>query len=398
MSEQPERLSVVKAVPARVLRHLEPALAGTGPAVAPVACDLEHATVDRAVTSLAPAEPLEAPGIAAVLTTSGSTGEPKGVLLSAAALRHSATATLARLGGPGQWLLALPVDRIAGLQILVRTIVGGSPAPELCTGDTGRFEPDAFVAATDRLTSGHRRYVSLVPTQLVRLLDSGPAAVEALRSYDAILVGGAAANATLLARARSERLRIVTTYGMTETCGGCVYDGTPLDGVSVGLDPQGRIEIAGPVLFSGYRLRPDLTASALVNGRHVTADLGRIDEDGRLDVLGRSDDIVVSGGVNVPLPAVENTVAALPSVAEAAVVGVPDPVWGTRVVAYVVVGPGAEAPTLPQVREHVAGLHPRAFAPRRLVIVDALPLLSSGKVDRAALIEKAVNGSDRAGA
>src|SRR5690606_7628661 len=119
--------------PARVLRLLEPALAGTGPAVAPVACDLEHTAFDRAVTSLAPAEPLEAPGIAAVLTTSGSTGEPKGVLLSAAALRHSASATLERLGGPGQWLLALPVDRIAGLQILVRTIVAGAPAPEVCT-------------------------------------------------------------------------------------------------------------------------------------------------------------------------------------------------------------------------------------------------------------------------
>jgi o-succinylbenzoate---CoA ligase len=379
------------------LTALAAALEGTGPAVAPVPPGPEG---DRIRAVLQVDLPLEHDGIAAVLPTSGSTGEPKAVLLPAAALRHSATATAGRLGGPGQWLLALPVHRVAGLQVLVRSLLAATTPVQV----DGPFTPSAFCAATARLDT-QRRYTALVPTQLVRLLDAGPEVVAALASYDCVLVGGGASGPDLLERATASGVRVVTTYGMTETCGGCVYAGVALDGVRVAVEradgdaddvhggrgvdagsgPVGRVRIAGPVLFAGYRLRPDLTAAALVDGWHRTGDLGRFDATGRLQVVGRVDDVVVSGGVNVALPAVERALVSLAGVAEGAAVGVPDPEWGMRVVAYVVLRPGATPPTLGDVRDHVAETCPRTWAPRELVVVEALPTLPSGKLDRAAL-------------
>jgi o-succinylbenzoate---CoA ligase len=396
---------------ARLRDVLAAALEGTGPAMAPVSADDD---VVQIRSMLRPYEPLERDDIAVVLPTSGSTGEPKGVLLPAPALLHSARATLERLGGPGTWTLALPVSRIAGVQVLVRSLVAGTtPVPLV-----GRFTPESFRRATSELpTAGSgRRYTALVPTQLLRLLDAGPAEMAALRSYDAVLVGGAASTPALLERARVAGVPVVTTYGMTETCGGCVYDGLPLEGVEVDVvhegevvradegevirteeggvvrphegvirPDEGRVRIGGAVLFAGYRLRPDLTAATLVEGWHVTDDLGRWGADGRLEILGRLDDVVVSGGVNVPLLAVERAVASVPGIAEVAAVGRPDREWGTRVVAYVVLRSGATPPTLADVRDLVAATHPRAYAPREIIVVDALPLLPSGKLDRAAL-------------
>ena len=367
---------------ADLLAALRAALDGDGPTIAPVAAGPEGDQI-RAVLQVD--VPVERDDIAVVLPTSGSSGEPKGALLPASALLHSARATLDRLGGPGRWVLALPPTRVAGLQVLVRSLVAGTVPVAM----GGRFTPEAFRAATDELAvepAGGRRYTALVPTQLVRLLDAGPSAVAALVSYDAVLVGGGASPAGLVERARAAGVEVVTTYGMTETCGGCVYSGRPLDGVSVDLEPaSGRVRIGGPVVFAGYRLRPDLTARALADGWHVTEDLGRWDATGALEILGRVDDMAVSGGVNVPLLAVEHAVASFPGIAEAAAVGVPDPEWGARVVAYVVLRPGASSPVLADVRAHVAAAHPRAYAPRELVVVDALPVLPSGKLDRLAL-------------
>ena len=170
-------------------------------------------------------------------------------------LRHSARATHDRLGGPGQWLLALPVTHVAGLTVLVRSLVART-RPEVLDL-YGGFSVDAFVAATARMAPDVRHYTSLVPTQLRRLLDAGAD----LSSYDGILVGGAALPAALAERAASAGVRVVTTYGMSETCGGCVYDGLPLDGVEVVVRDDGRVELGGPVVFAGYRLRPDLTAA-----------------------------------------------------------------------------------------------------------------------------------------
>jgi o-succinylbenzoate---CoA ligase len=315
---------------------------------------------------------LERGDVALVVPTSGSTGTPKGALLTTSALLHSARATLDRLGGPGQWLLAMPVTHVAGLQVLVRSLVGGT-RPVTLDLSPG-FTADAFVAATTRLDLGARRYTALVPTQLRRLLDAG---VD-LSSYDAILVGGAALPFPAPAN-------VVRTYGMSETCGGCVYDGQPLDGVDVVLGEDGRISIGGPVLFAGYRLRPDLTATALVGGRHLTQDVGAWTSEGRLEVISRIDDVIVSGGVNVAAALVERVLSQHPAVRAVAVVGVPDDEWGQRVVA-VVAGAGATPPPeLSELRAFCATRLEPAAVPRLVVPVDRLPMLASGKPDRSAV-------------
>jgi O-succinylbenzoic acid--CoA ligase len=308
--------------------------------------------------------------------TSGSTGSPKRVVLSRAAMRASADATHARLGGPGQWLLNLPPSYVAGLQVLFRSVRAGTE-PVLQDG--------SFEEAAAEMT-GDRRYVSLVPTQLTRLLD-----VDALRGFDTVLVGGARLEHALRARARDAGVRVVATYGMSETCGGCVYDGRPLDGVAVKIGNDRRVRIGGPVVFEAYDGQPDLTAEAKEDGWFVTQDLGRIDHDGLLQVLGRVDDVVISGGVNVSTTAVADRLREHPAVHEAEVLGVPDAEWGSAVVA-VLVGDVA----LDDMRDWVAGELPRAWAPRRVVPVPEMPLLPNGKVDRLA-VERLARREPRGG-
>jgi o-succinylbenzoate---CoA ligase len=290
------------------------------------------------------------------------------VVLSRAAMRASADATHARLGGPGQWLLTLPPSYVAGLQVLFRSVRAGT---EPVLGDLSGDLHEAAGAMT-----GPRRYVSLVPTQLHRLVTTSE---DVLSRFDAVLVGGAALEPELRRRAGGDA-RLVTTYGMSETCGGCVYDGVPLDGVEVATTDEGRVRIRGPVLFEGYDGRPDLTADVLRDGWFLTQDLGVVGADGRLSLRGRVDDVVVSGGVNVPVGAVAEGLRSHPSVRAAEVVGVPDEEWGEVVVAV------ADTDlSLEQLRDRVAEDLPRTFAPRRLVRVDALPLLPNGKVDRLAV-------------
>jgi len=376
----------LRDVPAQaqpLLAALERALDGRGPAVAPVPD--EHRGASRAAK--APDVPDE---VAVVVWTSGSTGDARAVMLSGDALRASAGATYDRLAGPGRWLLALPAEHVAGAQVLVRSVLAGTSPVVM---DPGPFRPAGFVAATERLGAG-TRYTSLVPTQLVRLLDD-EAARAALATYDAVLLGGAAAPTALLDAARSSGARVVTTYGMSETCGGCVYDGVPLDGVEVTLD-DGVVELAGPVLASGYLGRPDLDAEVFVRRGGVrrlrTSDLGATD-DGVLRVLGRVDDVIVTGGAKVAPTAVEDVVATLPGVAEVCVVGVPDDEWGHAVVAAVVAA-GA-VPTLDEVRALVAArLGPR-HAPRRLVVLDHLPHRGIGKPDRRALVRELTDPTPR---
>ena len=311
-----------------------------------------------------------------VVQTSGSTGEPKRVVLSRAAMRASATGTASRLGGPGQWLLNLPGAYVAGLQVLFRSVLAGTE-PVL------QDEHPDFAAAAAALT-GPRRYLSLVPTQLARMLGSA-ADLEALRGFDTILVGGAGMDPSLRRTAEDAGLRLVATYGMSETCGGCVYDGVPLDGVAVKVDAERRVQIAGPVLFDGYDGRPDATSQVLSGGWLRTQDLGRLDEDGRLVVLGRVDDVVISGGVNVPGPAVAARLREHPRLRAAEVTGVADPEWGQRVVAVVVPADPADPPSRDELRDFVAAVHLRAWAPQDVVPVPQIPLLGNGKVDRAAL-------------
>ena len=300
-----------------------------------------------------------------IVRTSGTSGQPKDVVLSAAALMASARAADARLGGPGRWLLALPTTYVAGLNVLVRSALAGQP-PVVAAGSLA----EAAAAMTGR------RYAALVPTQLHRLAASGE--LEALSGFDAVLVGGATLRPALAEQAAAAGVRVVETYGASETCGGCVYDGVPLEGVRVRID-DGRVQLAGDVLFDGYADRPELTAQVLVDGWFATGDLGRM-ANGRLQVLGRADDVAVSGGVNVGLGAVTAALLSMPGIRDAVAVGVPDQEWGSRVVAVV-----AGATDLPAVRDAVAASLPRTWAPRSLVLVDALPLLDTGKIDRLAV-------------
>jgi O-succinylbenzoic acid--CoA ligase len=309
--------------------------------------------------------------VALVIPTSGSTGEPKGAQLTRAALDASARATHARIGlePSDRWLSCLPWQHIGGIQVMLRSRLLGIP---LTVHE--RFDVDRVAAADATLAS-------LVPTQLVRLLDAG---VDLTR-FRVILLGGAAAPASLLARAADAGARIVTTYGMSETSGGCVYDGQPLDGVQLGFGEGGRIRVRGPVVMAGYRLRPDLTADALVDGWLLTSDLGEITADGRLQVTGRIDDVIISGGENIVGADVAAALAAHPDLADVAVTAVDDPEWGQRIVAVVVPRDARVVPSLTQLREWLGGRLSPAARPRGLVVTDDLPRLGSGKPDRLAI-------------
>jgi O-succinylbenzoic acid--CoA ligase len=357
-------LRLVPGTPDAVLSALTGVLDGTGTPFVPMPSDPADAA--RVRQAAAPDEPLE-DDCAVVLTTSGSSGEPKGVLLSQNALLASAVATHDRLGGPGQWLLPMKPYFVGGLQILTRSVVAGL-APVMLG--------ESFTESAASMT-GPRRYTAMVPTQLARYLNTD---LEGLRSFDAIIIGGASTPEPLKARAAEAGVTAVPAYGMTETGSGCVYAGVPLDGTSIDFD-DGRILIKGSTLFSGYRLRPELTAKVLRDGWFRTQDRGQL-VDGRLQVIGRLDDVVISGGVNVTLPSVQARLLEHPAVADAVVLGVPDVEWGTRVVAYVVGDAGRS-----ELRDFVAEVLPRTWAPREVVRLSELPMLASGKVDRRRLLE-----------
>lgn len=342
---------------------------GDGDAVLPLPPELPDQELRRLLTRMRPGamvtpegrvefpspEPA-APGVAAVVLTSGSTGAPKGVELTHRALRASAELVNLHLGiAPGdRWLACVPLRHIAGLSILVRSALAGAH-PVI----HARFEVARVARERDA------NLVSLVPTMLTRLLDAG---VD-LSRWRRVLVGGGPAHPELLERARAAGAAVVTTYGMTETCGGCVLDGRPLDGVELSLGRGGVISIGGPMLMRGYRGQPGLTAWTLAGGRLRTSDTGRWDEHGRLEITGRTDDVIVTGGEKVRPGPVAARLAAHPLVAEAAVVGEPDPEWGERVVALVVARDPATPPGLQELRTWVAGELERHNAPRGLVIL-----------------------------
>lgn len=360
-----------------LLEALAAALHG-GPALLPLASGAP-ATAVRVAAALDDAEHPVAASTALLLATSGSTGTPKVVELSAGALRASAQGTAQAVGGGARWLLALPLVHVAGWQVLVRSVLAGTDPVVM----SGRFTPAAFADAVGAMgtTAGGRRATSLVPTQLARVM-ADDRAREAAASFDAVLVGGASCPAPLLDAARAAGVRVVTTYGSTETAGGCVYDGVPLPGVRVLLE-EGRVLLAGPVLATGYRGGAG-TGAFVHRGParwYATPDTGRLDGP-RLVVTGRSDDVVVTGGVKVAPAVVEDVVAALPGVAQVLVVGVPDPGWGAAVTALVV--PDGRPPAPEAVRAAVRERLGAAAAPRRVLVVADLPVRALGKPDRAA--------------
>jgi O-succinylbenzoic acid--CoA ligase len=305
-------------------------------------------------------------------------------MLTGAALRASAGATHQRLGGPGQWLLALPAHHIAGIQVLIRSLVADTTP--VCMDLAGGFTTAAFARATAEITSGARAYTALVPTQLVRLLGSADGC-QALTRFAAVLLGGAAAPASLLARAKCFGVRVVTTYGMSETAGGCVYDGRALEVSRVQLEDGGRIRLGGATLAQGYLGDPELTADCFSEDMDGgvwfrTDDVGHLDE-GALVVDGRIDDLINTGGLKVVPRLVEAALVQLDAIAEAIVVGSPDPEWGQAVSAAVVVAPGSSPPTLDDVRDQLRGILPDHALPRRLTTLPTLPLRGPGKPDRA---------------
>lgn len=412
-------------------------------------------------------------GVDMVLRTSGSTtGTGKLVGVSMDALVASARATHKRLGGPGIWVLALPAYHAAGVQVLVRAAVAGThvfnaykeggfdpqhlaqvidaacvaaadcdagssfddDAVSSCAGGAGG-EAEGALAADD---SGRACpvYTSLVPTQLRRALDDEQLR-GALARLDAVLIGGAAADAQLLEQAKAAGIRVVTTYGMSETCGGCVYDGQPLPGVSMDVDQAtGAIWLSGPMLATGYLgdeertrrcfvSRPQAgvgasgvggTASAAESAEagvggpgagsdagageparrwFITSDRGHI-VDGRLQVLGRLDDVIISGGIKVEPGPIEALLALNPLVSECAVVGLPDLQWGQVVTAVVVpasmpgLGRVDEGAILAQIRVYLEQKLSGAQCPKQVLLADALPYKGIGKVDRRALAQSLV--------
>ncbi|MFB9307664.1 O-succinylbenzoic acid--CoA ligase [Agromyces hippuratus] len=343
--------------------------------------------------------------MALVVETSGSTDAPKRVMLSADALIASADATADRLDGPGRWLLALPGHYVAGAQVLVRSILAGTaPVPV----DDGPFTPEGFAAASARLSAETPRYTSLVPVQLARILDRAERdafVAAALSGYDAVLVGGQALAPELVIRADRLGARVVRTYGSSETAGGCVYDGRPLDGVGVRL-VDGLVELSGPMLAAGYLGAPERTAATFTTDArgtrwYRTGDLGDLAPDGLLSIRGRADDVIISGGVKVALGEVERAIRGVPGFAEAVVVAVDDADWGQRP-AVAVASREMTRIDLPRGRNdasrHVEGADVAALAtatdaaglapaarPVRLLRLDALPQLASGKPDRRQL-------------
>jgi O-succinylbenzoic acid--CoA ligase len=366
--------------PDEILLALRKALGGGGPAVVP----RDAAAPDRGDESWPDADSTVAQSVALVIETSGSTGAPKRVALSTDALLASAAASASAMGGQGQWVLALPAHYVAGAQVLVRSIAAQT---EPLIYGSGHFDPESFAQLAAQLTS-ELRYVSLVPVQLSRLLSAAEGGArevtQVLRRFDGVLVGGQALTDGVRERAAALGMRILGTYGSSETAGGCVYDGQPI-GATVVREVDGALEIAGPTLAEGYLRDPARTAAAFheADGQrwYRTGDVGRVDAQGRVTVLGRADNVIISGGEKVLLDVVERAVRMLDGYEHAVVVAADDAQWGQ---VPVVVAERASV-TLAEVREFVAERAGRAAAPARIVLLPSLPMLSSGKPDRVAL-------------
>jgi O-succinylbenzoic acid--CoA ligase len=310
-------------------------------------------------TALPGGRPVE-DGDALVVPTSGTSGEPKGVVLTRDAVVASALATSARLGADpsrDRWLACLPLAHVGGLSVITRSLVTGTPV---------EVHPRFEVEAVARANRDGATLVSLVATALARL-------GERAAGFRKVLLGGGPPPPAPPPNA-------VATYGMTETGSGIVYDGYPLEGVELRISPGGEVEVRGPMLFRGYR---DGTDPRRPDGWFATGDAGALDASGRLTLHGRCSDLVISGGENVWPAVVEQVVGRHPSVGDVAVAGRPDPDWGERVVAIVVTAAGADRPpALEELRDLVkAELGPWS-APRELLLVDALPRSAGGKLLR----------------
>lgn len=371
---------------------LRDVLFSEGPPIALVPAVTKDTQAHHAAAMSAAVEasaPVPTPDVAVIMPTSGSTGEPRGVLLSRAGLLAAGHLGAAALGPAGLWLTALPVTGIGGLLTVTRAVLaGGEPLAWPGVGGAESFTAQSFgdvagEALRRSASDGVPAYVSLVPTQFARLLDH-PEVLETLAGFRAVIVGGAAMACRAREAAESAGIRIVATYGATETGGGVVYNGVPLPGVDVSLDDHGVISVGGPTLAVGYRLRPDLDRVRFVDGRFVTSDLGKW-VDSRLEVVGRTDSVIKVGGVKVSLTAITEALLCHIRVIDAVTVAEPDPEWGLVPHSYVVPDV-APTPGSSEYVELVADLMGavgdrlgRAATPRRITLTEDLPQLPSGK-------------------
>lgn len=313
------------------------------------------------------------PEIALIVHTSGTGGTPKLVQFDRRAIDAAVASSASALGASDRdrWLCCLPLAHIGGLLVLLRGVLLGAPV-------TIRPGFDAAAVAAERGSA----FTSVVPTMLGRLVAAGAE----LSAFRAILVGGAHLSPDLRASAERAGANVVETYGLTETCGGVVYDGVPLPGTEMRIDPHGGIELRGSTLMRGYRFDPSATAAAFTeDGWLRPGDAGEIDGKGRLHVVGRFDDLINTGGEKVWPDEVEAALREHPRVRDVAAGGRPDPEWGQRVVVWVVPADPSDPPSLDELRAFAARTLPRHAAPRELTLAERLPRTASGKLRRSAL-------------
>lgn len=391
------RRTPVPPGPAGVDALIEPvraALDGRGPAIAPVPVTSVTVSADyvgrlmRALRPDDPDAPLESDDIAVVLATSGSTGDPRGVLHTATSL--TAMTDAVQGGADPQWIIALPVTSMGGFNVLVRALATThSPIALASIGGAQPFTPADFAAAIDRAQTADIR-VSLVAAQVRRLLGDD-AGIDALRACRQVLVGGGPAPDSLVESARALGIGLTRTYGATETAGGCVFEGEALPGVTVRIEDgdPGHVVIGGPMLARGYRCDPARTAAHFTPSGYRTMDLGTL-RDGRLVLHGRIDDVIAINGINVSPGAVERVIAESPDIAGAAVLALPgpEPELAAIVVGRDTVPPGLRDRLMADVERELG----RVAVPRRLGVVAQLPTLPNGKLDRARLLREAQEG------
>lgn len=396
-----------------LLPALTRALDGSGPAIALVPAAGTGPYRDAIRAAVRPGEPVPSE-VAVVVSTSGSSGDPAGVLLPGAALLAASASFAARVAVPRhRWVAALPLHHAGGLMVAVRAVATGTePVPLASLGGAERFTVAAFEAGTATAragTDGDRLplAVSLVPAMVAALEREPGRGIEALTSYDTVLVGGAATPPDLLARLAAAGVRLVSSYGMSETCGGVVLDGLPLGGMTVTVAPTGRLQLAGPQVASGYRggRLPERWGTGADGERwFLTDDVGSVSATGVVTVLGRADDVVQVGGVSVSTGALADVLRADPRVEAAEVVALPDARFGATLVALVVPasgawtsGPGAEppgagrTPLSEDLAVRAADRLGRAGRPRQVRLIEAIPTLESGKPDRRALARLAAD-------
>ncbi len=379
-----------------------------GDAVLPLDPHAPRSHLDRLIAALAPGAVIETDGErralgsgvpvdaddAVVIASSGTTGEPKGAVHTHAGVAAAARITAAACDATGddvRWLACLPLAHVGGFSVVTRALLAGTGLEVHDRAEASRIDDAARRGAT---------HVSLVPT-LLRRIDPDP--------WRLILLGGSAIPADRPPQA-------VATYGMTETFGGVVYDGLPLEGVEVriaaadatspseGAPVTGAIELRTPTMLRAYRRTGTGPGAATSDapghpvdgdGWYRTGDLGSIDADGILSVAGRADDLIISGGVNVWPGPVEDVLRSEPGVADVAVVGVDDPEWGQRVRAVVVPADPGRPPSLDELRDAVKEHLPPAAAPRELLLADVLPRTALGKIERHRLTDAGPTGHDQ---